>query len=143
MQLLDFLSDAVLMEFCSHKPSDECRKNISNYTRQEAEFDKKITRDDMKKNISEYLEKRMKSPVESVFIAENLNDATVAKINSLSSEALFFVVNNLYVNPTKVNSPDVLADRLSRILQIPKEKLLKKMEIRPKRHLEIIRSMSV
>lgn len=143
VELLNFLSDAVMTEFCLHKNTNDCRESISSYIRADEPLNATTSRDDMKKYVTNYLESRIKTPVESVFIAENLPDATINKINSLSSEALFFVVNNLYINPTKVQSKDLLADRLARILNIPKDTLLKKMEIRPKRHLEIIRSMSV
>lgn len=143
VKLLDFLSDAVMTEFCLHRNHEECLQNIADYTRQDSPFEAKMDRIAMKSEIIKYLEGRIQSPIESVIIEENLDDATINKINTLSSEALFFVVNNLYVNPTKVTSPDLLSDRLSRILNIPKERILKKMEIRQKRHLEIIRTMSV
>ncbi len=64
-------------------------------------------------------------------------------ISSWQEPSLFFVVNNLYVNPTKVNNKNLLAAKLATILGIENEKILPKLEIRRKQHLEIIRKMSV
>lgn len=141
--LLDFLSDAVTTEFCLHKPREECIQNIGAYTKVDFTAEKNITEDTLKKWIRTYLQNKIESPVESVLIAENLNDDSINKINALWSEALFFVVNNLYVNPTKVHSPDTLANALAGTLGKNASEILPKFAIRKKQHLEIIRKMNV
>jgi hypothetical protein len=47
---------------------------------------------------------------------ESLDEATIDQINKIADPALFFVVNNLYVNPTKVMNPTALASRLTSII---------------------------
>lgn len=85
----------------------------------------------------------MTSPIESVEIAQNLDETLVGKISALQEPALFFVSNNLYVNPTKVQNGDLLARSLNALLDIPPETLKQKFSIRTRRHLEIIRKMSI
>lgn len=142
-KMLDFLGDAVMTEFCTHKSLEVCREKIGNYVREDLSAEKTLSKEDLHKKIVDYLKIRIDTPVESVFLAENLSDETTEKINTLNDPALFFVVNNLYVNPTKVTSSGALASRLSSILDIPEEDLSPKFAIRKKQHLEIIRKMSL
>ena len=58
----------------------------------------------------------MNTPVESMFLAENLSDEAINQINNLNNPALFFASNNLYVNPTKVQNGDDLASKLAGII---------------------------
>ncbi len=53
------------------------------------------------------------------------------------------MVNNLYVNPTKVTNSSILASRLSAILSIPSESLESLFIVRKRRHLEILRKMNI
>lgn len=143
-KLLSVLSDAVMTEFCGHITRALCLENIGNYTRDDTLKDQKnLTEEDIKKRIADYLEKRMDAPVESMLIEADVNDDAVTKINAIDDEALFFVSNNLYVNPTKVKNGQALAAKLSSILGKDQEFFLKKFEIIPKQHLEIIRRMSL
>lgn len=70
-KLLDMLSDAVLNEFCSHRLRTECITNIASYTRNDAMVtETALTDSDLKQRISEYINGRMSTPIESVLIAE-------------------------------------------------------------------------
>lgn len=85
----------------------------------------------------------METPVESVEIKSNLDEATIDTIVSWGDEAFFFISNNLYVNPTKVDNANLLAAKLSVLLEIPTEELLPKFAMRKRRHLEIIHKMNI
>ena len=50
----------------------------------------------------------MDTPIESVEVKANLDDETVDEITNLSEDSLFFVANNLYVNPTRVQNAGLL-----------------------------------
>jgi cell division protein FtsI/penicillin-binding protein 2 len=108
-KLLDFLSEAVYTEFCSQVSFAECVQSISSYTKSDLTTEPGLTTAVLKEKTKNYLQDRISAPVDSVLVAENLDDTTVEKINQLDDSALFFVVNNLYVNPTKVQSADALA----------------------------------
>lgn len=85
----------------------------------------------------------MESPIESVFLKKNVDSDAVATINSWDNEALFFVVNNLYVNPTKVQNGSDLAQKLQTLFGGNQDDWQAKFKIRKKRHLEILRKMSI
>jgi cell division protein FtsI/penicillin-binding protein 2 len=137
-----FLADVIFEEFCEHARG-ECVSNMGSYMRTDLSTEKNITEVTMKKKIQEYITQKMDSPIESVDVAGNLDEITIERIKSLSDVSLFFVVNNLYVNPTKVANPQDLANRLAPILQVSEESLKQKFAIRTRRHLEIIRKMNI
>ncbi len=141
-KLLRFLSDLVFEEFCSHTKS-ECIEDISSYLRENLQDQKDLTESIMKEKIRNYLSLKMDSPIESVDIASNLSEETIAIIESWQDPALFFVVNNLYVNPTKVQNASILAAQLSTLLSVPVEIINQKFAIKKRKHLEIIRKMSI
>ena len=74
---------------------------------------------------------------------ESLDESMIAQVNQLADPALFFVVNNLYVNPTKVTNPGVLASRLAPILGVTPDTLEPLFVVRKRRHLEILRKMNI
>lgn len=74
---------------------------------------------------------------------EALDESMIAQINQLADPALFFVVNNLYVNPTKVTNPGGLASRLAPVLGVTPDTLEPLFEVRKRRHLEILRKMNI
>ncbi len=67
----------------------------------------------------------------------------IQQIDAWQEPSLYFVSNNLYINPTKVQNKVELLARLSIVLGKSQEELAPVFEIRKKRHLEIIRKMSV
>lgn len=141
-KLASFLSDAVFEEFCTHTKS-ECIENISSYLRENLAEEKDLTESILKQKIRNYLSLKMDSPIESVDVASNLSEETIATIESWQDPSLFFVVNNLYVNPTKVQNAPILSAQLSTLLSIPVETVNQKLAIRKRKHLEIIRKMSI
>jgi stage V sporulation protein D (sporulation-specific penicillin-binding protein) len=140
-KLLSFLSDVVFDEYCTYNTS--CLASMTNYLREDLTGSPDIAISELKKKIRDHLERRMDTPVESVQLADNLDDEKAEIIGSWQDPSLFFVVNHLYVNPTKVVEPAVLATRLASVLDIEEEKILAKLELKKKRHLEIIRKMNV
>lgn len=116
---------------------------MSNYLREDFSNNKAITVTEMKSKIKTYLSNKVDSPIESVQVAEGVEEAAANEISTWQDPSLFFVANNLYVNPTKVNDKTALATKLAPLLKTDVASLVPKFEIRKKRHLEIIRKMSV
>jgi hypothetical protein len=93
--------------------------------------------------IESYIQNRISTPIESILLKEALDENTIETISKINDPALFFVVNNLYVNPTKVANSKVLAETLSSIVGIPVETLEASFVIKKRRHLEILRKMNI
>jgi cell division protein FtsI/penicillin-binding protein 2 len=140
--LTNFLSEVVFSEFCSHDMSS-CVENMSTYLRENLAARKDLTDTMMKTMIQEYLGRKIAEPITSVNIAADLDESIIENIIARGHEELFFISNNLYVNPTKVTNADVLTAELSALLNIEPEILQNKFKIRTKQHLEIIRKMSI
>lgn len=141
-KLIVFLSDIVFDEYCTYSTSP-CLENMANYLHEDITGMKDITVSAMKKKIGDYLTGKMDAPIESVLVQENLNETLADSINAWKDPSLFFVANNLYVNPTKVGDRNTLANRLANILWVSEEKILPKFEPKKRKHLDIIRKMSV
>ena len=93
--------------------------------------------------IQSYLSQKINSPIDSIDISDNLTDAQVDTVRSWNDASLFFVQNNLYVNPTKVTNPTLLTNEISSLLKIPATTITPLLTIRKRRYLEIIRKMSI
>jgi stage V sporulation protein D (sporulation-specific penicillin-binding protein) len=141
-KLLTFLADVVFEEFCLRNRA-VCMENLSAYLRTDLSNEKNLTEGVLKERIRNYIGTKMDTPIESVEVKANLDDETVDKITSLSEESLFFVANNLYVNPTKVANASLLGAKLSVVLAMEAEELLPKFTPRKRRHLQIIHKMSI
>lgn len=116
---------------------------MSAYLRENLSEQKDITESVVKEKVRNYLSLKMDTPIESVDVATNLSEETIATIESWQDPSLFFVVNNLYVNPTKVQNASILSAQLSTLLSISSDTITQKLTIRKRRHLEIIRKMSI
>lgn len=144
VKLLDMLGTAVMNEFCAQGTHTECVQKIATYVRDETIVSApNTTKEQLTERVKNYLQERMFSPIESVLLMENLSDETVKKINDLNDPSLYFSLNNLYVNPTKVKNEENLTQILSEILAKKPEEIAPSLKIRPKRYLEVIRKMSV
>lgn len=97
----------------------------------------------MKEKIRNYLSLKMDSPIDDIEVANNLDEKTIETISAWQDPSLFFVVNNLHANPTKVQDVPILVAQISALLHIPEETLTQGFTIRKRRHLEIIRKMSI
>lgn len=116
---------------------------MGSYLREDLSGQSNISVSELKSKIRNYLESRIEAPVESVEIARNINEKTIEVIASWQDPSLFFVVNNLYVNPTKVTNKDLLASKIAGLMALDPKNILSRLEIRKKQHLEIIRKMNV
>lgn len=140
-KLLTFLSDIVFDEFC--KNTSECLENMGSYLREDFSETRDMTVTQMKEKIRLHLWTKMDAPIESVELAQALPEDVIRGIDNWQDDSLYFISNNLYINPIKVKNREELLSRLVNILGKSREELSPKFEIRKKRHLEIIRKMSV
>lgn len=128
-------------EFC--QDHTKCIANMSVYLHSDLSTLPDLTESKLKDLTQSYVRQKISEPITSVNISSNLDEAVIESIIARGHEELFFISNNLYVNPTKVQNPDVLAAELSALLNIDTETLKNKFKIRAKQHLEIIRKMSI
>ncbi len=120
-----------------------CVDNMSTYLREDLSARTDLTDTLLKTMIQDYLKRKISEPITSVNIAADLDEGVIENIIARGHEELFFISNNLYVNPTKITNADVLTAELSTLLTIDPEILRNKFKIRIKQHLEIIRKMSI
>lgn len=142
-ELLPFLSNLVYKDICSSRNKKDCLYNVGRYIRKELESDKQFDEKSLRDKIESYIQTRINTPIDSVLLKKNLNEPTIDEVNRINNDALFFVVNNLYVNPTKISNPAILANQLTEVLNIPKNRLESLFAIKVRRHLEILRKMSI
>jgi stage V sporulation protein D (sporulation-specific penicillin-binding protein) len=116
---------------------------MGSYLREDLSWERNISVSDLKTKIRNYLGNKMDAPIESVELARDLDEWVIETIGSWQDPSLFFVVNNLYVNPSKVTNKEVLALKIAQVLTLDWGNIIQKLEIRKKRHLEIIRKMNV
>jgi cell division protein FtsI/penicillin-binding protein 2 len=117
-KLLPFLSDLVYRESCENRHMSECIDNIGIYIRQNLLSDMTVVYDEKKLRelVESYIQSRINTPIDSVLIKENCSESMIEAINKLGDPSLFFVVNNLYVNPTIIANRTSLAQSLAPIV---------------------------
>jgi stage V sporulation protein D (sporulation-specific penicillin-binding protein) len=144
-KLLQFLWDVVFTEFCNTN-RNHCLNSISTYLKREilpTEPWTTITESELKKIIQQHISTKMQEPITSIDIQSGLDEKTIDTISKWNNEALFFVSNHLYVNPTKIHNKEILRAELHTLLGIDEKRLDEKFAIRKKRRMEIIRKMSL
>ena len=85
---------------------------MSSYLRTDFSSEEKITEISIKNKTKSYIKERMETPIQSVEIAQKIDEKTRETILSWNNEALYFVVDNLYVDPTRVKNISILVTLL-------------------------------
>ncbi len=143
-RLATFLTDLLWTEFCPNNGGDACIDALSTYLKRDLRQEVDITISDAKDILRTTLLTKMQSPIDAVQIGEKLTADQMRAIEALGDPSLYFVVDNLYVNPTKVSLPSMnLAIALSSILSIPAETIDPKLQIASRRYLLILNRMSL
>lgn len=93
--------------------------------------------------IEAYIQNRISTPIDDKVLKESLDDTMIEAINKLNDPALFFVSNNLHVNPIKVSNPIELTNKLIPIIGIPRETLESAFVIKKKAYIVILSKMSI
>lgn len=141
-KLVSFLADIVFDEFCQDT-GNACITSMSSYLKQPLFDEKNLTDTKLKEKIKTYLTDRMSSPIDAVQVAEKMTESQMQTIESWQEPSLYQVVDNLYVNPTLIADPELLSKRLSEVLGVPSMVIMPRLTIRERRHLEIIKRMSL
>ena len=142
-KLLPFLSEIIYRDSCESRIMMDCITTIGNYIRQDLSEEKWLNEAIMREKIEAYIQTRISSPIESILLKEALDEPMIESINHLNDPALFFIVNNLYLNPTKVANPATLASSLSPLIDVPEDTIRSACVLKKRRHLEILRKMSI
>jgi len=93
--------------------------------------------------IEAYLQTRISTPIDDITLKESLDETMIDSITALNDPALFFVSNNLHVNPTKVTNSSILAEKLTTIIGIPKKDLESSFIVKRKAYLVILSKMNI
>lgn len=143
-KLATFLTEILWREFCPTDGGPSCITNLSSYLRRDLSLEENMTISAAKELLHTTLITKMQSPIDAVQIGEKLTAEQMNAIESLGDPSLYFVVDNLYVNPTLVSLPSLnLANKLSAILNIPAEKIDPKLQIRQRQYMEVLKRMSI
>lgn len=142
--LATFLTELLWKEFCPSDGGTLCIEALSKYLRRDITAEKDITVAWAKDLLRTTLLTKMQSPVDAVQLWEKLSPFQINEIEALGDPALYIIVDNLYVNPTKVSLPTInLATRLAPIIGESPEKIDPKLQIRSRRYLEILKRMNL
>ncbi len=142
-KLLPFLSDLVYRDLCESHLMLDCVISIGNYIKKDLTWTKWLNETSMREMIEAYIQNRISTPIDDRVLKESLDDSMIEAINKLNDPALFFISNNLHVNPTKVNNPTVLANNLIPIIGISKETLESAFIVKKKAYIVILSKMSI
>ena len=142
-KLLPFLSEIIYRNSCESHLAIDCAMNIGNYIREDLSERKWLTESSLREMIESYLQTRISTPVDDITLKESLDETMIDSINKLNDPALFFVSNNLHVNPTKITNPSILAGKLSPILGVKEKDLEMSFVIKKKAYLVILNKMNI
>lgn len=133
-KLITFLTDTVYEELCPIVQSEECLTNLLNFTKKTALDDFSADPDYIKSKIHEEVKGRVeKKYVDSVSLKSNLTQDEINKLSALSLDWLFFVINNLYADPTKIMDEEKFAKLISPIIWESEQdikNIIKKRQVR-------------
>ncbi len=116
---------------------------MSTYLRSDLTLEKNITVTELKNRIKIYLQLKIDSPRDEVLIKENLDEANIQQIMAWQEPSLYFIANNLWVNPTKIIDRNALSVKISDSLGIPVAEVQKSLSLRKRAHLDIIKNINV
>ncbi len=142
-KLLPFLSDLIYRDSCESHLMTDCIIGIGNYVRKDLTWVKWLNETSIREMIEAYIQNRISTPIDDKVLKESLDDSMIEAINKLNDPALFFVSNNLHVNPIKVTNPTELTNKLIPIIGIPRETLESAFVIKKKAYIVILSKMSI
>ncbi len=143
-KLIDFLSDITFDELCFWQEKEDCLNNLWLFLKiQNIDnnfYDVNFSKHKIKENITNKISKKY---IDFVLLKTNITDNDKFQITSLWQEWLFFVMNNLYANPTKINNSTLLSKQLSKILDLEEKTLNNQLKLRLVRYVKILNKLSL
>ncbi|MDD2486978.1 MAG: penicillin-binding protein 2 [Candidatus Gracilibacteria bacterium] len=143
-KLITFLTDTAYDELCQTEQSENCLGNLLNFVKKteledfsyDATYIKNKIRDEVKSRVE-------KKYVDSVSIKSNLTQDEMNKLTDLGFDGLFFVINNLYADPTKIMDEDKFSKEVSKITGIDEQTIKNIIKKRQVRYTRILSKLSL
>ncbi|MBP8016591.1 penicillin-binding protein 2 [Candidatus Gracilibacteria bacterium] len=144
-KLVTFLTDIVFDELCFGKQSEECVNKIQLFLKKDPSSEESdYNQDNMKEEIKIGIQKKIeKKYIDLVLIKENLTQEEMDKVNNLGLVGIYFVINNLYADPTKITDENYVAKKLNEVLQIQEYEIKNKLLKRISRYIKILNKLSL
>ncbi len=144
-KLVTFLTDIVFDELCFWKQSEECVNKIQLFLKKDPSSEESdYNQDNMKEEIKIWIQKKIeKKYIDLVLIKENLTQEEMDKVNNLWLVWIYFVINNLYADPTKITDENYVAKKLNEVLQIQEYEIKNKLLKRISRYIKILNKLSL
>lgn len=147
-KLVTFLGDVIFEELCSKGFDEKCAEDVFEYLKQPLPDDTTvITTESIKTRIREdVLRKISKEFVDSVIVKENLSEQEIKDTMPLTewSGSVFSLINgSLYVDPSRIENPELLTEHIAAILSLSKEEVAYKLSKRIIRYIKILRKMGL
>ncbi len=143
-KLQTFLTDIVYNQYCHQSTYKECYAGITKFLRVLEIEDFVKSEEYIKWLVSEYLGKKLaQKKVTSVFIDKELDEKQISQISQLWVIGLYPTWNFLYVNPEELTNNELVAEKLSPIMGIEKERLEKIIRKRVLRYMPILKKLTI
>ncbi|MCK9271958.1 penicillin-binding protein 2 [Candidatus Gracilibacteria bacterium] len=146
-KLENFLTDIVYEQLCKNKGDEDCIGNVLNFLKKtELSETDDISTDSifLKSKIKEEVNLRVnKKYLDSVLIKTNLSQDEMNRINFLHIDGLYFVINNLYADPTKIMDEAKTSEEISKIITMEKSDIAEILKKRQVRYVKILTKLDL
>ncbi|EKD66741.1 MAG: hypothetical protein ACD_49C00016G0004 [uncultured bacterium (gcode 4)] len=146
-KLENFLTDIVYEQLCKNEWDESCINNVLNFLKKTELSDQEDFSVDptfIKTKIKEEVSLRVnKKYLDSVLIKTNLSQDEMNRIAALGIDWLYFVINNLYVDPTKIMDEKWTSEQLSKLISMEKSDIEELLQKRQVRYVKIISKLDL
>ncbi len=143
-KLQAYLIDVVFEELCIRQTPETCYENLLSFVKKTELVDYIYSDAYIRGKISEELKVRInKQWIDSIILRENAPQDILDTTTALSLSGIYVTVNNIYADPTVIESATGYAQRLAPVLGLKEAELIKKLEKRPAKYVKILRRLSL
>ena len=144
-KLISFLTDTIFKEICEKKSINQCRENVFDFIKKKNEDIEFIPDTSF---IKKLIEKRLiykisQKYITSVIITRDLKENQIKEIKKLNIKWLYIYEKSLYVDPTQISNPKIVAKRLAPIISFPEENLLLYFKKRERKYILLLKKLSI
>ena len=144
-KLISFLTDVIYKESCIWKKQEKCKNNILKFIKKQ-EFPENfiLNKKNIKKLIEDKLiEKISQKYITSVIITRELEQKQIEELKKINLKGIYVFNKALYADPTQISNKDFTAEKLSKIIDFPKENLLHYFKLREKKYILLLKKLSI
>ena len=124
--------------------TNDCLDGVLSYIREPREDTQKYTPELLKNKLKNSLTTRIEKPyLDFVLLKENLSIDEIQNFEALNINGIFLLSGNAYVNPTILEDPAFVSEKLQAILGMPKTSLDYLISKRAIRYIKILKRMNL